>query len=100
MTTATNYRVMTDAELIDEALNSDLDSLAYHLALRVNNLQIQNGYIDDSDYFAQFTPCQDCDYSENEADQAKQELSDLLDAVRNNDQESIDAILRMNEVQP
>lgn len=98
MTTKTNYRVITDAELLDEALDFDRDSIVYELAMRMNRLQIQNGFIDDSDYFAQFNDdqCPDCEINESAVDEVKGELSKLLDAIKEDDKDYIQLTMRMH----
>ncbi len=72
MSTKTNYKVMTDAELIDEGLDCDVDSLAYELAVTLDALPISYGsvQIDDSS-------CKDCDDFQNEAYQLACEVSRL-----------------------
>lgn len=96
MATKINYRVLTDAELLDEALDFDRDSIVYELAMRMNRLQIQNGYIDDRDYFAQFSGCPECEDNEEAASLAQSELSELLDAIKEGDESDIKLIMRMH----
>ena len=96
MTTKTNYRIITDAELLDEALDFDHDSIVYELAMRMSKLQIQNGYIDDSDYFAQFSECAECYDNEQAASLAQSELSELLDAVQEGDESDIKLLMHMH----
>lgn len=45
MSSGISYKTMTDAELIDEGLDCDVDSLAYELATTLNALPIRYGMV-------------------------------------------------------
>ena len=64
---------MTDAELIDEGLDCDTDSLAYMLAVTLDALPINGGSIQVDDD----SSCKSCDDLKNEVYQLACEVSSL-----------------------
>lgn len=80
------YRIMTDAELIDEVADIEQPIVA-ELVRRVSGLHIQNGYIDDTDYFNQnFGCCDDCDDKDSE-------IEKLLNVLQYGDLSEINELL-------
>ena len=73
MATKISYVSMTDAELIDEGLDCDVDSLAYQLAITLDALPISQGSVQIDDG----SSCKDCDDLQNEVYQLACEVSSL-----------------------
>jgi len=73
MSSGISYKTMTDAELIDEGLDCEPDSLAYELAVTLDALPINHGsvQIDDDN------SCDGCDELQNEVYQLACEVSSL-----------------------
>ena len=72
MSSRISYKTMTDAELIDEGLDCDTDSLAYELAVTLDALPISHGSVQVDD-----EPCKSCDDLKNEVYQLACEVSSL-----------------------
>lgn len=72
MSTRISYKTMTDAELIDEGLDCDTDSLAYELAVTLDALPINHGSVQIED-----DPCKSCSELQNEVYQLACEVSSL-----------------------
>ena len=72
MSNRISYKTMTDAELIDEGLDCDPDSLAYELAVTVDALPIDGGSVQIED-----EPCKSCSELQNEIHHLEYEVSRL-----------------------
>ena len=76
-----SYKTMTNAELIDEGLDCEVNSLAYELAMTLDALPIDRGYVqsvaDDS--------CRSCSDLEHEISNLESEVSRLQDDLENLD---------------
>ena len=81
MSTRISYKAMTDAELIDEGLDCDTDSLAYELAVTLDALPISHGSVQIEDDGS----CDGCDELQNEVYHLEYEVSRL-----ENDLEELD----------
>lgn len=77
MSTKTNYKVMTDAELIDEGLDCDVDSLAYELAVTLDALPIKYGNVQ----VIEDKPCGGCEDLKREINSLEWDVSELQDTV-------------------
>lgn len=71
---------LTDAELIDEGLDCDVESLAYLLAVRLDALPISCGSVQVDD-----SSCEDCDELQNEIHHLEHEVSRLESDLENLD---------------
>lgn len=72
MSTKISYKTMTDAELIDEGLDCEPNSLAYELAITLDALPINHGNVQvDND------PCKSCSDLQNEIHHLEYEVSRL-----------------------
>ncbi len=80
MNTRISYKTMTDAELIDEGLDCDPNSLAYELAITLDALPIHHGSV----YVADES-CKSCSELQNEINHLEYEVSRL-----ENDLEELD----------
>lgn len=80
MQTKISYKTMTDAELIDEGLDCEPNSLAYHLAATLDALPIYEGIVhgDDKD-------CGNCGNLKNEIHHLEYEVSRLENDLENLD---------------
>ncbi len=81
MSSRISYKTMTDAELIDEGLDCDPDSLAYELAVTLDALPISHGSVQIDDD----SSCDSCDELQNEIHHLEYEVSRL-----ENDLEELD----------
>ena len=73
MSTRISYKTMTDAELIDEGLDCDTDSLACELAVTLDALPISHGSVQ----IENDSSCKSCDDLQNEVYQLACEVSSL-----------------------
>ena len=73
MSSRISYKTMTDAELIDEGLDCDPDSLAYELAVTLDALPINHGSVQVEDD----SSCDGCDELQNEIHHLEYEVSRL-----------------------
>jgi len=73
MSSRISYKTMTDAELIDEGLDCDPDSLAYELAITLDALPINHGSVQVEDD----SSCDGCDELQNEIHHLEYEVSRL-----------------------
>lgn len=80
MSSRISYKTMTDAELIDEGLDCDPDSLTYELAITLDALPISHGSVQVAD-----DPCKSCSDLQNEIHHLEYEVSRL-----ENDLEELD----------
>ncbi len=80
MSSRISYKTMTDAELIDEGLDCDPDSLAYELVITLDALPINHGSVQVED-----DPCKSCSDLQNEIPHLEYEVSRL-----ENDLEELD----------
>lgn len=78
MSNRISYKTMTDAELIDEGLDCDPDSLAYELAVTLDALPINHGSVQIDD---PSETCTDHEDLQNEVYQLECEVSRLEDAL-------------------
>ena len=72
MSSRISYKTMTDAELIDEGLDCDPDSLAYELAVTLDALPIKHGNVQVDD-----VPCGGCEELQREINSLEWEVSRL-----------------------
>ena len=72
MSSRISYKTMTDAELIDEGLDCDPDTLAYELAVTLDALPIDGGSVQIED-----EPCKSCSELQNEIHHLEYEVSRL-----------------------
>lgn len=72
MSNRISYKTMTDAELIDEGLDCEPDTLAYELAITLDALPINHGSVQVED-----DSCDGCDELQNEIYQLGCEVSRL-----------------------
>ena len=77
MSSRISYKTMTDAELIDEGLDCDPDSLAYELAVTLDALPINHGSVQIDDD----SSCKDCEGLQNEVYQLACEVSSLENSL-------------------
>ncbi|WP_201595388.1 hypothetical protein [Psychrobacter vallis] len=82
---STKYKVMTDAELIDEGLDCDVDSLAYELAVTLDALPIKHGDIQASDD----KPCGGCEDLQREINSLEWDVSQLQNDIDNLDMDRL-----------
>lgn len=83
-TIKTNYRSMTDAELIDEGMDCEQDSLAYALASTLNTIPIYKGSLSVSE-----SSRKDCDKLQSKIDDLQQEVARLENDLENLDIERL-----------
>ena len=88
MSSRISYKTMTDAELIDEGLDCDPDSLAYELAVTLDALPINHGSVQIEDD----SSCDCGSESQNEAPDFNHDASKLLSALNNN-------VVRINKIE-
>lgn len=84
MSTRISYKVMTDAELIDEGLDCDTDSLAYELAVTLDALPINHGSVQIDD-----VPCGGCEELQREINSLEWYTSELQHTVDNLDMDRL-----------
>ena len=75
---------MTDAELIDEGLDCDTDSLAYMLAVTLDALPINHGSVQVDD-----ESCKSCSDLQREVDSLEWDVSELQSTVDNLDMDRL-----------
>lgn len=84
MSTKISYASMTDAELIDEGLDCDVDSLAYQLAITLDDLPINHGSVQ-----VEEVPCFSCDELQKELNSLEWYVSELQTTVDNLDMDRL-----------
>lgn len=84
MSSRISYKTMTDAELIDEGLDCDPDSLAYELAVTLDALPINHGsvYVDDE-------PCGKCSDLNDEISSLEDQVCSLETQIENLDMDRL-----------
>lgn len=80
MITKISYKTMTDAELIDEGLDCDINSLAYQLAVTLDGLPINNGHVQAAE-----DDCKSCDRLNDEISDLESEVSSLQSDIEDLD---------------
>lgn len=84
MSSRISYKTMTDAELIDEGLDCDTDSLAYELAVTLDALPISHGSVQIDD-----VPCGGCEELQREINSLEWDVSELQNTVDNLDMDRL-----------
>lgn len=85
MSTRISYKTMTDAELIDEGLDCDTDSLAYELAVTLDALPINHGSVQ----VVEDKPCGGCEDLQREINSLEWDVSELQNTVDNLDMDRL-----------
>ena len=84
MSSRISYKTMTDAELIDEGLDCDTDSLAYELAVTLDALPIDGGSVQVEESIVcncEDRDCEGCVELQNEVSDLKGELSSAQEQI-------------------
>lgn len=84
MSSRISYKTMTDAELIDEGLDCDTDSLAYELAVTLDALPISHGSVQIDD-----VTCGGCEELQREINSLEWDVSELQNTVDNLDMDRL-----------
>lgn len=85
MSSRISYKTMTDAELIDEGLDCDTDSLAYELAVTLDALPIKYGNVQ----VVEDKPCGGCEDLQREINSLEWDVSELQNTVDNLDMDRL-----------
>lgn len=85
MSSRISYKTMTDAELIDEGLDCDVDSLAYELAVTLDALPIKYGNVQ----VIEDKPCGGCEDLQREINSLEWDVSELQNTVDNLDMDRL-----------
>lgn len=85
MSTRISYKTMTDAELIDEGLDCDPNSLAYKLAITLDALPINHGSVQ----IENDSSCKDCEDLQREINSLEWDVSELQNTVDNLDMDRL-----------
>lgn len=85
MSTRISYKTMTDAELIDEGLDCDPNSLAYELAVTLDALPIKYGNVQ----VVEDKPCGGCEDLQREINSLEWDVSELQNTVDNLDMDRL-----------
>lgn len=90
MSTRISYKKMTDAELIDEGLDCDVDSLAYELAVTLDAMPMRYGLvvINDEDP-SSGQDCSGCEDLQREINSLEWDVSQLQDDIDNLDMDRL-----------
>lgn len=84
MSSRISYKTMTDAELIDEGLDCDPDSLAYELAVTLDALPISHGSVQIEENVVcncEDRDCESCVELQNEVSDLNGELSSAQEQI-------------------
>lgn len=95
MSTKISYKAMTDAELIDEGLDCDIDSLAYELALTLDALPIRYGMVypvENVTCDCSSDDCDSCSELQDEVHDLERDISSLQSKLDNN-------VVRINKIE-